>query len=698
MKRLLLYTLLLLCPLLAQAQSSWTGLGDGTSWNDDLNWNPAAVPAAGSTVTIGVSATITGIVPDLPSQVITTGTAVVTLDFNTTTTLGTGLTDAIIVSSSSSLIIASDINVAASSMTRAIEVTSSAELTIQSMASLTVLSASNGMLLRSGATVTNEGTFTVNNASSNGIVSNGGSFTNTGTINITALSTNGIQNSGVFENSGTINITDSSSRGIFNRSGGGFENNGLITITDAGSIGIRDEAGTFTNNQQITITNPGGVTNDGIRTDGSFTNTSSGSITVNEVNGDGVAVSAGTLTNEGVLEVIVPSASSGGNDGISIAPAATLDNNGAITVNGLGVSARLVRVDGNLLNAGEISLSGGSVNGRMLISGNVTNETGGELDMGNGRIDINGGNLTNDGFLTSMDADGILNSGTATNNGFYAYAGIARFARGAFPVDNGIDLNDPNDTSIDALGGNTVQIANAGPYDYFEGSTLVGTSDASGNITFNMTLSGTTVSLTNGLTGVTITVTNLGVSALPITLTSFTARPKGDQVMVEWETATELNNDYMAVERSADGRSFDEIGRVQGAGNSNTPIRYDLLDEEPLSGRSYYRLRQVDFDGTTSYSDVRSVSFASASGGSIQVYPTVSNGKESLTIELPQTGQQGNVNLDIFHVSGALVHSVNVSLGRQQQQLLLPELSPGTYLIKSRGERLEMSGRFVVVR
>ena len=168
--------------------------------------------------------------------------------------------------------------------------------------------------------------------------------------------------------------------------------------------------------------------------------------------------------------------------------------------------------------------------------------------------------------------------------------------------------------------------------------------------------------------------------------------------MVEWETATELNNDYMAVERSADGRRFDEIGRVPGAGNSNTPLRYDLLDEQPLPGRSYYRLRQVDFDGTTSYSDVRSVNFTSAAGGSIEVYPTVSNGKESLTIVLPQTGQQGNVELDIFSAGGALVHSVSLPLGRQQQQLQLPELSPGTYLIQSRGQRMEMSGRFIVLR
>jgi hypothetical protein len=91
------------------------------------------------------------------------------------------------------------------------------------------------------------------------------------------------------------------------------------------------------------------------------------------------------------------------------------------------------------------------------------------------------------------------------------------------------------------------------------------------------------------------------------------------------------------------------------------------------------------------------VNFASAAGGSIEVYPTVSNGKEPLTIALPQTDQRGNVELDIFSVGGAIVHSISLPLG-SQQQLQLPELSPGTYLIQARGQRLEMSGRFIVQR
>ena len=218
----------------------------------------------------------------------------------------------------------------------------------------------------------------------------------------------------------------------------------------------------------------------------------------------------------------------------------------------------------------------------MLVNGgDVINELGGELNMGDGRIELNSGaTLTNNGLISSSDGgSGILFAPTATsatNNGFFDYTNSNVFARGAGPpkvTDNGIDLNDSSETTIDAGGGNTVTIANAS-YEYFEGANSVGTSDAMGEITFSMTLSGDPAFITNGLTGVTIKVENLGMSALPITLTSFTAKPKGDQVMVEWETATELNNDYMAVERSADGRRFDEIGRVQGAGNSNTlPVR-----------------------------------------------------------------------------------------------------------------------------
>ena len=128
MQKLLLYIFLAtLLPVAIQAQT-WVGGGDGTSWNDSDNWNPNDVPAAGSMVTIGTNATITGTVSDIPSQVRITGSADVTLNFSTPTTLTNGTDDAIIVSGTSSLTIASDVTVAGSSTKRAVEITNGTDV------------------------------------------------------------------------------------------------------------------------------------------------------------------------------------------------------------------------------------------------------------------------------------------------------------------------------------------------------------------------------------------------------------------------------------------------------------------------------------------------------------------------------------------------------------------------------------------
>ncbi len=94
------------------------------------------------------------------------------------------------------------------------------------------------------------------------------------------------------------------------------------------------------------------------------------------------------------------------------------------------------------------------------------------------------------------------------------------------------------------------------------------------------------------------------IEALPVDLISFDAEKVGDMVVLEWSTAMELNNDYFTVEKSTDGENFEDIIEVVGSGNSNDVLHYSATDFETLSTPVYYRLRQTDFDGTTSYSSV----------------------------------------------------------------------------------------------
>lgn len=91
---------------------------------------------------------------------------------------------------------------------------------------------------------------------------------------------------------------------------------------------------------------------------------------------------------------------------------------------------------------------------------------------------------------------------------------------------------------------------------------------------------------------------------LPVELLHFTAKPEGEHVALQWASATELNNAGFQVERSGDGVRYDAILEVQGMGTTQQVTHYAVMDRAPLPGLSYYRLRQTDFDGSATWSDV----------------------------------------------------------------------------------------------
>ncbi len=96
-------------------------------------------------------------------------------------------------------------------------------------------------------------------------------------------------------------------------------------------------------------------------------------------------------------------------------------------------------------------------------------------------------------------------------------------------------------------------------------------------------------------------------STLPVELLYFTASVEGEKVNLSWMTSSEINNDYFAIERTRDGISFETIAIIDGAGNSTQPLLYLETDTEPFGGISYYRLKQVDFNGAHSYSSIVAV-------------------------------------------------------------------------------------------
>ena len=173
---------------------------------------------------------------------------------------------------------------------------------------------------------------------------------------------------------------------------------------------------------------------------------------------------------------------------------------------------------------------------------------------------------------------------------------------------------------------------------------------------------------------------------LPVELILFTATNTAQQgVALHWVTASEKNSHSFVVERSADGKIFHRIGTLAAAGSTQARTTYDLTDEQPLSGTSYYRLRQVDLDGTTTYSPVRNVKRGLASGEGLAVYPGRSAQEWVVSTALSaETLAQGPATVRVFDALGRL-HQVPCPADASQVgqwALDLRSLPTGIYIVR----------------
>jgi len=161
------------------------------------------------------------------------------------------------------------------------------------------------------------------------------------------------------------------------------------------------------------------------------------------------------------------------------------------------------------------------------------------------------------------------------------------------------------------------------------------------------------------------------VIELPVELTKFTAQKNGADVDLDWTTASEVNNSHFNVQRSSNGRSFETIGKVDGFGTTNATQNYEFTDRMPLPGTNYYRLIQVDRDGTSANSPVRSVSFDASR--SVRIYPNPV--VDFVMVESPQE----NSTLRIYDTAGKLVLSEAIDAGTA---INTASLNAGVYMFK----------------
>ena len=182
-----------------------------------------------------------------------------------------------------------------------------------------------------------------------------------------------------------------------------------------------------------------------------------------------------------------------------------------------------------------------------------------------------------------------------------------------------------------------------------------------------------------------LTVSN-SANPLPVELARFTAEAQGADARLRWATASEQNNDRFEVEASADGRAFRRIGQVPGAGSSAQPREYQLLD--PAIARYaaspvYYRLRQVDADGTFSYSPVRTV----AVKGKVELalFPNPTTGAATLTGVAPGT------LVTVFDAVGRLVLAAPADASGTAALVLPVGHATGVYLVRAGSKTLRMA-------
>jgi len=149
---------------------------------------------------------------------------------------------------------------------------------------------------------------------------------------------------------------------------------------------------------------------------------------------------------------------------------------------------------------------------------------------------------------------------------------------------------------------------------------------------------------------------------LPIELEDFTVTEENNSVKLFWTTASEINNDYFTIEHAADGIDYTEISKIDGAGNSNNRISYTYVDENPKEGINYYRLKQTDFDGDYTYSNIKVINIDSEINP-VHIYPNPCNQRLSI-----KANQEELASLRIYTILG---QNVSDNIQWQRECILL---------------------------
>jgi hypothetical protein len=186
--------------------------------------------------------------------------------------------------------------------------------------------------------------------------------------------------------------------------------------------------------------------------------------------------------------------------------------------------------------------------------------------------------------------------------------------------------------------------------------------------------------------------------ALPVELIKFGSSTLVQGIQLDWQTAIEINNERFEIEDSQDGRVFQKIGEVKGNGTTAEQQEYSFEVKNPKKGVSYYRLKQIDFDGQFEYSKVISVDFKGDNGDVGELYP---NPSKSGVINLDYFAQSDDeITISVFDVTGKLVVNQIQSISRGNNNLSFDfsELNIGIYIVKIGDERNPTHRKLIIER
>ena len=169
-------------------------------------------------------------------------------------------------------------------------------------------------------------------------------------------------------------------------------------------------------------------------------------------------------------------------------------------------------------------------------------------------------------------------------------------------------------------------------------------------------------------------------TALPVQMTSFEAEKKGENVVLKWQTASEVNSDYFEIMHSVDGENFESVGKVHAAGNTHEWKDYSFIDEHPSEGIHYYQLMEYDADGKFEKFKTLAVNVNNAMNAITQLFPNPSSNHVTLYYN-SSTG--GAYKINITDLSGNTLYFAHIPsmIGENKFKMTLEPYAEGTYFI-----------------